>query len=140
MQRIWRAHGLGPHRVRQFKLSRDPDFVPKPKDIVRLYVDPPAHAIVLSVDEKSQIQGLDRTQPGLLLKPGRCGTMTHDYKRHDHAVRCSQQTFRLVVERPESAHRRHPTSGGLSGRIPEPFEELRDLVRLDFAVSRLQLN
>jgi transposase len=82
VQRIWRAHGLQPHRVRQFKLSRDPDFVPKLRDIVGLYVDPPAHAIVLSVDEKSQIQALDRTQPGLPLKPGRLGTMTHDYKRN----------------------------------------------------------
>jgi transposase len=82
VQRIWRAHGLQPHRVRRFKLSRDPDFVPKLRDIVGLYVDPPAHAIVLSVDEKSQIQALDRTQPGLPLKPGRCGTMTHDYKRN----------------------------------------------------------
>ena len=82
VQRIWRAHGLQPHRMRQFKLSRDPEFVPKLRDIVGLYVDPPAHAIVLSVDEKSQIQALDRTQPGLPLKPGRCGTMTHDYKRN----------------------------------------------------------
>jgi transposase len=82
VQRIWRAHGLQPHRVRQFKLSRDPDFVPKLRDIVGLYVDPPAHAIVLSLDEKSQIQALDRTQPGLPLKAGRCGTMTHDYKRN----------------------------------------------------------
>jgi transposase len=82
VQRVWRAHGLQPHRVRQFKLSRDPEFVPKLRDIVGLYVDPPAHAIVLSVDEKSQIQALDRTQPGLPLKPGRCGTMTHDYKRN----------------------------------------------------------
>jgi transposase len=82
VQRIWRAHGLQPHRVRQFKLSRDPEFIPKLRDIVGLYVDPPAHAIVLSVDEKSQIQALDRTQPGLPLKPGRHGTMTHDYKRN----------------------------------------------------------
>src|SRR5271155_1671375 len=82
VQRIWRTHGLQPHRVRQFKLSRDPEFVPKLRDIVGLYIDPPAHAIVLSVDEKSQIQALDRTQPGLPLKPGRCGTMTHDYKRN----------------------------------------------------------
>lgn len=82
VQRIWRSHGLQPHRVRQFKLSRDPEFVPKLRDIVGLYVDPPAHAIVLSVDEKSQIQALDRSQPGLPLKPGRCGTMTHDYKRN----------------------------------------------------------
>jgi transposase len=82
VQRIWRAHGLQPHRVRQFKLPRDPEFVAKLRDIVGLYVDPPAHAIVLSVDEKSQIQALDRTQPGLPLKPGRCGTITHDYKRN----------------------------------------------------------
>jgi transposase len=82
VQRIWRAHGLAPHRVRRFKLSNDPEFVPKLKDIVGLYVDPPAHAVVLSVDEKSQIQALDRTQPGLPMKKGRAGTMTHDYKRH----------------------------------------------------------
>jgi transposase len=78
VQRIWRRHGLQPHRVRQFKLSTDPQFAAKLHDIVGLYVDPPAHAIVLSVDEKSQIQALDRTQPGLPLKRGRAGTMTHD--------------------------------------------------------------
>jgi transposase len=82
VQRIWRAHGLQPHRMRQFKLSNDPRFVDKLRDVVGLYVDPPAHAIVLSVDEKSQIQALDRTQPGLPLKKGRAGTMTHDYERH----------------------------------------------------------
>ena len=82
MQRILEAHQLAPHRIRTFKLSNDPKFADKLKDIVGLYVDPPAHAVVLSVDEKSQIQALDRTQPGLLLKPGRAGTMTHDYKRH----------------------------------------------------------
>src|ERR1700757_1519111 len=82
VQRIWRAHGLQPHRVRQFKLSKDPEFVAKLRNVVGRYVDPPAHAIVLSVDEKSQIQALDRTQPGLPLKKGRAGTMTHDYKRH----------------------------------------------------------
>jgi len=82
VQRIWRTHGLQPHRVSQFKLSNDPDFVAKLRDVVGLYVDPPAHAIVLSVDEKSQIQALDRTQPGLPMKKGRAGTMTHDYKRH----------------------------------------------------------
>ena len=82
VQRIWRAHGLQPHRMRQFKLSNDPQFAAKLRDIVGLYVDPPAHAVVLSIDEKSQIQALDRTQPGLPMKKGRCGTMTHDYKRH----------------------------------------------------------
>jgi hypothetical protein len=82
VQRIWEAHNLQPHRVRSFKRSGDPEFVAKMTDIVGLYLDPPAHAVVLSIDEKSQIQALDRTQPGLPLKPGRCGTMTHDDKRH----------------------------------------------------------
>ena len=80
--RIWRAHGLQPHRVETFKLSRDPQFVEKLRDVVGLYMDPPEHAVVFSVDEKSQIQALDRTQPGLPMKKGRAGTMTHDYKRH----------------------------------------------------------
>ena len=79
---IWKAHGLSPHRWRQFKLSNDPAFVQKLHDVVGLYVAPPAHAVVLSVDEKSQIQALDRTQPGLPLKKGRGPTMTHDYKRN----------------------------------------------------------
>jgi hypothetical protein len=82
VQRIWRAHGLRPHQVRSFKLSTDPKFAAKVEDIVGLYVDPPAHAVVLSIDEKSQIQALDRTQPGLPMKKGRAGTLTHDYKRH----------------------------------------------------------
>jgi hypothetical protein len=82
VQRIWRAHGLRPHKVEQFKLSTDPRFIDKLRDVVGLYVNPPAHAIVLSVDEKSQIQSLDRTQPGLPMKKGRAGTMTHDYKRN----------------------------------------------------------
>ena len=82
VQRIWRAHGLEPHRVRQFKLSNDKTFADKLRKIVGLYVDPPAHAVVLSVDEKSQIQALDRTQPGLPMKKGRLGTMTHDYIRN----------------------------------------------------------
>jgi transposase len=82
VQSIWKAHGLAPHRWRSFKLSNDPAFAEKLHDIVGLYVDPPAHAVVLSVDEKSQIQALDRTQPSLPMKKGRAGTMTHDYKRH----------------------------------------------------------
>jgi len=82
VRRIWRSHGLQPHRFRQFKLSSDPNFIGKLRDVVGLYVDPPAHAIVLSVDEKSQIQALDRSQPGLPMKKGRLGTMTHDYKRN----------------------------------------------------------
>src|ERR1700746_2193709 len=82
VQRIWHAHGLQPHRVQQFKLSNDPTFIDKRRAWGGFYVDPPAHAIVLSVDEKAQIQALDRTQPGLPMKKGRAGTMTHDYKRH----------------------------------------------------------
>ena len=82
VQRIWAAHKLQPHRLRSFKRSRDPEFVAKLADIVGLYLAPPRHAVVLSVDEKSQIQALDRTQPGLPLKPGKAGTMTHDYVRH----------------------------------------------------------
>ncbi len=82
VQRIWDAHGLQPHRVKTFKLSTDPAFVEKLTDVVGLYLNPPEKAVVLCVDEKSQIQALDRTQPGLPMKPGRRGTMTHDYKRH----------------------------------------------------------
>lgn len=82
VQRIWEVHGLQPHRVRTFKLSRDPQFVEKLTDVVGLYLNPPDKAVVLCVDEKSQIQALDRTQPSLPMKKGRCGTMTHDYKRH----------------------------------------------------------
>jgi transposase len=82
VQRIWVEHGLKPHLVRGFKVSNDPNFAAKVKDIVGLYIDPPEKALVLSVDEKSQIQALDRTQPGLPLKKGRAGTMTHDYKRN----------------------------------------------------------
>lgn len=80
--RIWHAHGLKPHLVKTFKVSNDPQFAEKLADIVGLYLSPPEHALVLSCDEKSQIQALDRTQPGLPIKKGRCGTMTHDYKRN----------------------------------------------------------
>jgi transposase len=80
--RIWDAHGLQPHRARAFKLSRDKQFVEKLTDVVGLYLNPPDKALVLCVDEKSQIQALNRTQPGLPMKKGRCGTLTHDYKRN----------------------------------------------------------
>jgi transposase/transcriptional regulator with XRE-family HTH domain len=79
---IWRSHNLKPHRVKTFKLSRDPRFLEKLTDVVGLYLNPPEQAMVLCVDEKSQIQALDRTQPGLPMKKGRCGTLTHDYKRN----------------------------------------------------------
>jgi transposase len=82
VSRFWRSHNIKPHRTKTFKLSRDPKFLEKLTDVVGLYLNPPDQAIVLCVDEKSQIQALQRTQPGLPLKKGRCGTMTHDYKRH----------------------------------------------------------
>jgi transposase len=82
VQRLWDAHRLQPHRLRTFKRSNDPQFAEKVEDVVGLYMDPPMHAVVVSIDEKSQIQALDRTQPGLPIKPGKCGTMTHDYKRN----------------------------------------------------------
>ena len=82
VQRIWSAHGLQPHRTKRFKLSNDRRFTEKLTDVVGLYLNPPDKAIVLCVDEKSQIQALQRSQPGLPMKKGRCGTMTHDYKRH----------------------------------------------------------
>jgi len=86
VRRIWRQHGLKPHLSRSFKLSNDPEFAEKLEAIIGLYLNPPEHALVLCADEKSQIQALDRTQPGLPLKKGRCGTMTHDYKRNGTAT------------------------------------------------------
>jgi hypothetical protein len=100
VRRIWKAHGLQPDRVRTFKLSRDPQFVEKLQDVVGLYVDPPKKALVFSVDEKSQIQALDRTQPGLPMKRGRAGTMTHDYKRN------GTTTLFAALRRSQRAHRR----------------------------------
>lgn len=82
VNRVWQAHGLKPHLVKTFKVSNDPQFAEKLRDVVGLYLNPPEHALVLRCDEKSQIQALDRTQKGLPLHPGRCGTMTHDYKRN----------------------------------------------------------
>src|SRR5487761_1097746 len=86
VHRIWRDHGLRPHRVETFKLSNDPQFIEKLTDVVGLYLNPPNKAIVLCVDEKSQIQALDRTQPGLPMKRGRAATMTHDYKRNGNTT------------------------------------------------------
>ena len=82
INRIWQSHQIKPHLTKSFKMSRDPKFLEKLTDVVGLYLNPPEKALVLCVDEKSQIQALDRTQPGLPLKKGRCGTMTHDYERH----------------------------------------------------------
>ena len=98
VQRIWDAHQLQPHRVRSFKRSHDPAFAEKLVDIAGLYLDPPEHAVVLSIDEKSQIQALDRTQPGLPMKPGRCGTMTHMW------TAASPQAFSANVDQIACAH------------------------------------
>ena len=82
VHRLWQEQNLKPHLTKSFKLSRDPRFLEKLTDVVGVYLTPPQNAVVLCVDEKSQIQALDRTQPGLPMKPGRCGTFTHDYKRN----------------------------------------------------------
>ena len=125
VQRIWRAHGLQPHRVRQFKLSNDPRFVEKLRDVVGLYLDPPAHAIVLSVDEKSQIQALDRTQPGLPMKKGRAGTddPRRQAARHHDALRRAERA-RRHRHRPEHAAAPPPGVHSLPqrdrGRCPGP--------------------
>jgi len=107
VQRIWNAHGLQPHRLKTFKASRDPQFVDKLTDVVGLYINPPDKALLLCVDEKSQIQALQRTQPGLPLKKGRCGTMTHDYKRHGTTTLFAARSTRdgSVVSRCAQRHR-----------------------------------
>jgi transposase len=107
--RIWRSHGLKPHRVKTFKLSNDPRFAEKLEDVVDLYLHPPPGSLVLSVDEKSQIQALDRTQPGLPWKKGRCGTLTHDSKRHGattlFAAMNVQDGTVINVCQPQHSHR-----------------------------------
>jgi transposase len=122
---IWRAHKLQPHRTKTFKLSRDPKFLEKMTDVVGLYLNPPQEAIVLCVDEKSQIQALDRTQPGLPIKKGRCGTMTHDYKRNGTttlfaALDTGQGCRRMPSEAPASGVSEIPASArpGVPGQGP----------------------
>ena len=107
IQRIWKAHGLKPHQVKRFKVSRDPHFVEKLEDIVGLYMSPPEHALVLCCDEKSQVQALDRTQPGLPMKPGRAATMTHDYKRNGTTTLFAAMSTLdgSVISRCEQRHR-----------------------------------
>jgi transposase len=101
VQRIWRAFGLQPHRIESFKLSTDPDFVAKVRDVVGLYMSPPERAIVLCMDEKSQIQALDRSQPMLPMRPGQPARRSHDYKRHDTTSWLNQveRLFALITER-----------------------------------------
>ena len=107
VQRVWAAHGLKPHRVKRFKVSRDPNFVEKLDDIVGLYMSPPEHALVLCCDEKCQVQALDRTQPGLPMKPGRAATMTHDYKRNGTTTLFAAMSTLdgTVISRCEQRHR-----------------------------------
>ena len=109
VQAIWKAHSLSPRRWRSFKLSNDPAFAEKLTEIVDLYVDPPAHAVVLSFDEKSQIQALDRTQSGLPMKKGRAGTMTHDYKRNGTATLFAALNVldAAVIAQNMQSHRHH---------------------------------
>src|SRR5207249_9513775 len=107
VMRHWHAHCLKPHIVRGFKVSRDPKFIEKLDDIVGLYMSPPEHALVLCCDEKSQVQALDRTQPGLPMKPGRAATMTHDYKRHGTTTLFAAMSTLdgTVISRCEQRHR-----------------------------------
>jgi transposase len=107
VQRIWKARGLKPHRVKRFKVSRDPKFAEKLEDIVGLYMSPPEHALVLCCDEKSQVQALDRTQPGLPMKRGRAATMTHDYKRNGTTTLFAAMSMLdgTIISRCEQRHR-----------------------------------
>jgi transposase len=107
VERVWKANRLQPHRTKTFKLSNDPQFAEKLVDVVGLYMNPPEHALVLCVDEKSQIQALDRTQKGLPIHPGRLGTMTHDYKRHGTTTLFAALLVAegLVIEACMSRHR-----------------------------------
>ena len=138
VRRVWNAAGLKPHLVRTFKLSNDPQFAEKVVDVVGLYLNPPEHALVMCVDEKSQIQALDRTQPGLPIKKGRCGTMTHDYKRYgtttlfagpepcrwpgDRLVHAapppSRMALLLAAGRPADSEK--PGFASDSGQLPDP--------------------
>lgn len=128
IQRIWKAHGLQPHRVKRFKLSRDPHFVEKLRDVVGWYLNSPAHALVLSVDEKSQIQALDRTQPGLPMKKGRCGTLTHDYKRNGTTTLfAALNVLEGTVLKCCRAHHRHQEFLAFLKQIDEETEPEREL-------------
>ena len=113
VQVIWDAHGLQPHRVETFKLSKDPRFVEKLTDVVGVYLNPPDKAVVLCIDEKSGVQALDRTQPGLPMKKGRCGTLTHDYKRH------GTTTLFAAPQRPGGDGRRPVLAQAPSPGVPQ---------------------
>jgi transposase len=140
VRRIWRAHGLKPHRVETFKISNDPQFAEKLEDIVGLYLNPPEHALVLCADEKSQIQALDRTQPGLPLKRGRGATMTHNYATHKHP-----KVQRWLARHPRFHLHFTPTSASWLNMVERFFRDLtqnrlrrgvfRDLEELIMAIG-----
>jgi len=138
--RIWRAHGLKPHRVQTFKLSNDPRFAEKLEDVVSLYLDPPEDSIVLSVDEKSQIQALDRTQPGLPWKKGRCGTMTHDYKRHGtttlFAAMNTQDGTVIDVCMPQHSHKEWIRFLRLIDRQTPPDKQLHLIIMDNYSTHK----
>lgn len=116
---VWRSHNIKPHRTKTFKLSRDPKFLEKLTDVIGLYLSPPDQAIVLCVDEKSQIQALNRTQPGLPLKKGRCGTMTHDYKRNGTTTLFAALDV-LQGKVIGDCHKRHRHQE--FGQVPAPYQ------------------
>ncbi len=128
VNRLWQLHNLKPHLSRTFKLSRDPKFIERLTDVVGLYLNPPQKAIVLCVDEKSQIQALDRTQPGLPLKKGRCGTMTHDYKRNGTTTLFAALSYLdgKVIGQCSSRHR-HQEFLKFLRRLDREFPEDREL-------------
>jgi hypothetical protein len=137
VQKIWKAHGLAPHRWRTFKLCNDPAFAKKLTDVVGLYVNPPARAVVLSVDEKSQIQALDRTQPGLPMKKGRGATLTHDDKRNGTTTLFAALNVLdgTVVGQNMQRHRHcpavpAPTARGAVPVRPQPYDAARRSERL----------
>jgi hypothetical protein len=146
IRRIWEAHRLQPHRLRTFKRSKDPAFTEKVEDIVGLYMHPRAHAVVLSIDAKSQIQALDRTQPVLPLKPGKCGTMTHDYKCHGTTTLFAFNALDGVVlglcmqkhTLLESISPRPPAPGSTPSRISSRLRHgvFRSIVDLQAAINR----
>ena len=124
VNRIWQSHQIKPHLTQGFKLSRDPRFLEKRTAVVGLYLNPPAKALVLCVDEKSQIQALDRTQPGLPMKRGRCGTMTHDYKRNGTTTLfAALEVAQGKVLGQCSARHRHQEFLKFLNRLDEEFPE-----------------
>ena len=142
VQRIWHEHRIYPHKVRTFKVSKDPDFLTKLTDVVGLYLNPPDRAIVLCLDEKSMIQALDRTQPGLPIKPGKAGTMTHDYKRHGTTnLYAALNILDGVVVGQCTAHHRHQELLSFLRRLDRQFPKSKDLhIVLDNASSHLHAN